>query len=303
MIPRIERDRFVSSMEEDRLRVERRLEALLDELGRGPSLIEEATRYMVLDAGKRLRPLLCLWTHDALEGQSREACLDAACAIECLHTYSLIHDDLPCMDDDDLRRGRPSCHKKYGEAIAVLAGDALLTLSFDILVSVPERWEISEGAVLDASRVISRAAGTSGLIGGQVLDITNDTAEATVELVEDIHSKKTAALISASMETGAIFAGAREAERERMRAAGERAGHAFQIVDDVLDLESDGKTLGKTPGKDLRDGKLTYPSLMGIAASREKAKALIARATEDLEERPKAGLLMALLNFMVERRA
>jgi len=290
-------------MEEERRRVERRLERLLDELGRGPSVIEEAMRYMVLDAGKRLRPLLCLWTHDALEGVNRDACLDVACAIECLHTYSLIHDDLPCMDDDDMRRGKPSCHKKYGEAVAVLAGDALLTLSFDILVSTGERWKIAESVVVNATRVVARAAGTSGLIGGQVLDITSDAFEPTADLVEKIHAMKTAALISASMETGAVLAGAPAAERERIRLAGVWAGRAFQIVDDVLDLESDGKTLGKTPGKDVRDGKLTYPSLVGIETSRERARTLIERATKELDGRPKAGLLVTLLNFMVERRA
>jgi geranylgeranyl diphosphate synthase type II len=303
MTPRIEEDRFTASMEEERRRVERRLERLLDELGRGPSVIEEAMRYMVLDAGKRLRPLLCLWTHDALEGVNRDACLDVACAIECLHTYSLIHDDLPCMDDDDMRRGKPSCHKKYGEAVAVLAGDALLTLSFDILVSTGERWKIAESVVVNATRVVARAAGTSGLIGGQVLDITSDAFEPTADLVEKIHAMKTAALISASMETGAVLAGAPAAERERIRLAGVWAGRAFQIVDDVLDLESDGKTLGKTPGKDVRDGKLTYPSLVGIETSRERARTLIDRATKELDGRPKAGLLVTLLNFMVERRA
>jgi len=303
MTPRIEEDRFTASMEEERRRVERRLERLLDELGRGPSVIEEAMRYMVLDAGKRLRPLLCLWTHDALEGVNRDACLDVACAIECLHTYSLIHDDLPCMDDDDMRRGKPSCHKKYGEAVAVLAGDALLTLSFDILVSSGERWKLAESVVVNATRVVARAAGTSGLIGGQVLDITSDAFEPTADLVEKIHAMKTAALISASMETGAVLAGAPAAERERIRLAGVWAGRAFQIVDDVLDLESDGKTLGKTPGKDVRDGKLTYPSLVGIETSRERARTLIERATKELDGRPKAGLLVTLLNFMVERRA
>jgi geranylgeranyl diphosphate synthase type II len=303
MTPRIEEHRFTASMDEERRRVEERLQQLLDELGRGPSVIEEAVRYMVLDAGKRLRPLLCLWTHDAVEGASRNACLDMACAIECVHTYSLIHDDLPCMDDDDMRRGKPSCHKKYGEAVAVLAGDALLTLSFDILVSTAERRNIAGSIVVDATRVVSRAAGMNGLIGGQVLDITSDALEPTADLVEKIHAMKTAALISASMETGAILGGAPAAERERIRLAGVWAGRAFQIVDDVLDLQSDGKTLGKTPGKDLRDGKLTYPSLFGIEASKEQAKMLIDRATREFDGRPAAALLVALMNFIVERRA
>lgn len=298
----VEKERFTASLENDRRLVEARLEGLLDELARGPSVIEQAVRYMVLDAGKRLRPVLCLWTHDALDGSRRDACLDAACAIECLHTYSLVHDDLPCMDDDDMRRGRPSCHAKYGEAIAVLAGDALLTVCFDVLSSMGERRHVPAETIVEVTRVVARAAGTGGLIGGQVLDLTSGGGEPDRDLVERIHAMKTAALIAASMESGALMAGAPEAERDRARRVGGLAGRAFQIVDDVLDVEAPQAALGKTPGKDAQSGKLTYPACAGLEASKEAAGALIRRAKNELQERPGFGLLGALLDFMVERR-
>jgi geranylgeranyl diphosphate synthase type II len=299
-----ERETFVSSLEQDRGLVEKRLELLLDELARGPSIIEEAVRYMVLDAGKRLRPVLCLWTHDAFGGNRRDACLDAACAIECLHTYSLVHDDLPCMDDDDLRRGKPSCHKKYGEAVAVLAGDALLTLCFDVLSSIGERWDVPAETVVSVTRLVSSAAGTGGLIGGQVLDVTSGGLDKDRGLVERIHVMKTAALIAASMESGAVLAGVPPFEREKVRRIGSWAGQAFQIVDDVLDVEASPGMLGKTPGKDARNAKLTYPSLVGLAASKEAATRLVAKAREDLVSAvgARGQLLASLLDFMVERR-
>lgn len=299
----IENEVFASSLERDRLEVEKRLVSLLDDLARGPSVIEEAVRYMVLDAGKRLRPLLCLWTHDAFGGMRRDASFDAACAIECLHTYSLIHDDLPCMDNDDMRRGRPSCHKKYGDAVAVLAGDALLTLCFDILSSIGERQPVPAETVVGLARVVSRSAGTTGLIGGQVLDITSGAANQGSELVETIHGMKTAALIAASMESGALLAGVSDAERERVRGIGMLAGRAFQIVDDVLDVEASPGMLGKTPGKDVRDAKLTYPAVVGLGASKATAEGLVGRAREKLSEAvgAKGSLLAALLDFMVNR--
>lgn len=299
---RVDKNRFAEALATEREWVEGRLVRLLDELSTGPEAIGQAIRYMVLDSGKRLRPILCLWTHDALSGTRRDACLDVACAVECLHTYSLIHDDLPCMDDDDLRRGKPSCHKQYGEAMAVLAGDALLTLCFDILASVGKRWDVPHGVVVPTIQIIARAAGTDGLIGGQVLDISSDAVDHTLEAVEAIHRRKTAALISASMETGAVLAGVTGGERQRIRRAGLLAGTAFQIVDDLLDIESDGETLGKTPGKDQRDGKLTYPSVVGIEESRAKARGLITEATSELRGRPEADLLVFLLDYMVERR-
>ena len=293
---------FAAALDDEKTRVDLRLATLLGEFARGPAVIEEAVRYMVIDGGKRLRPVLCLWTHDAVGGTARDACLDAACAIECLHTYSLVHDDLPCMDDDDVRRGKPSCHKKYGEAVAVLAGDALLTLCFEILASIPPRWGVADNVVIEVMRIVSRAGGTSGLIGGQILDITMPAGGSDIERVNTIHSMKTAALIAASTECGAAIAGVESAEKARIRRAGEWAGQAFQIIDDVLDVEADGATLGKTPGKDARAGKTTYASLAGTVASRAKAAELVGMAAGAFGEEPSANLVRLLLDFMVERR-
>jgi geranylgeranyl pyrophosphate synthase len=297
-----DKEAFLAALDSEKTRVDRRLASLLDEFARGPAMIEEAVRYMALDGGKRLRPVLCLWSHDAAGGSARDACLDGACAIECLHTYSLVHDDLPCMDDDDVRRGKPSCHKKFGEAVAVLAGDALLTICFEILASLPARGGVPDGAAIEVARIVSRAAGTGGLIGGQVLDISSPADGNDLEHVDQIHSMKTAALIAASVESGAVLAGVKGEERARFQRAGERAGRAFQIIDDILDVEADGATLGKTPGKDARAGKKTYASLAGSAASRAKAAELIAGARGEFRAGPSGNLIRSLLDFMIERR-
>jgi geranylgeranyl diphosphate synthase type II len=269
-------------MEATRSIVSARLHDIVVAQGSAPTNIREALAYAILDGGKRLRPLLCMWTHDALDGKRGEACLDVACALECLHNYSLVHDDLPCMDNDDMRRGRPSCHRKFGEAVAVLTGDALLTLCFEIISNLDLRWGIEGPLVQDTARVIAAAAGTRGLITGQALDLVSDTALRDLAGVDRIHRHKTAALISASMTAGAIMAGAGEAVRSRVAAAGEKVGIAFQIIDDVLDLEGDGEQLGKTPGKDARTGKLTYPSIVGVEASRRRAADLIEEAKSEL---------------------
>jgi geranylgeranyl diphosphate synthase type II len=297
-----EREAFLAALSDEKLRVDGRLREVLDEFARGPAPIEDAVRYVVLNGGKRLRPILCLWSHDAACGSARDGCLDTACAIECLHTYSLVHDDLPCMDDDDMRRGRASCHKKYGEAVAVLTGDALLTISFEILASLPRRHGVADAAALEVARIVSRAAGTGGLVGGQILDIGAAAGGNDIAYVEQIHSMKTAALISASVECGAVLAGVKGEERASMRAAGEKAGRAFQIIDDVLDVESDEAALGKTPGKDARAGKTTYPSLAGTLASRARAADLVAGARGGFREGPAGDRVRSLLDFMVERR-
>ncbi len=216
---------FLAALEGEKIRVDDRLASLVDEFARGPAVIEDAVRYMVIDGGKRLRPVLCLWSHDAAGGSARDACLDAACAIECLHTYSLVHDDLPCMDDDDVRRGKPSCHRKYGEAVAVLTGDALLTICFEVLASLPAGRGVMDAAAVEVMRIVSRAAGTRGLIGGQILDISSPGDGSDIEHVDKIHSMKTAALIAAAMECGAVLAGA-EGGGESEDPAGGGAGGA-----------------------------------------------------------------------------
>jgi geranylgeranyl diphosphate synthase type II len=297
---------FESLARADREAVESRCGELVDSLAFDHPVIHDAIRYTLLGGGKRLRPLLCLWSHDVVAGREREAALDAACALECVHTYSLVHDDLPCMDDDDLRRGRPSAHVRFGEANAVLTGDALLTLAFEIMTSIPVRHGSGlAGRALDAAYTLASAAGTRGLIAGQALDLEDGGDDgATQERVERIHTHKTARLIAAAMEVGAVVGGASGEARAALREAGLLAGRAFQIVDDLLDLETDEETLGKTPGKDVKEGKLTYPSVVGVERSRQDARGLVERAGEALAtagEGPGAERLRAAVAFVVER--
>ncbi len=304
------RKNFDSLSEGDRTAVETRLNALLGQLADEHREMRAAMTWSLLGGGKRLRPLLCLWTHDLVGGDARDVALDAACAVECVHTYSLVHDDLPCMDDDDFRRGRPSSHKEFGEATAVLAGDALLTLAFLIVSTIPERH--GGGGVeeaLEMTRILARSAGTGGLITGQALDLSGSGSSGDLEGVRRIHANKTARLIAAAMEIGAVAGGAGSRERARIREAGTRAGEAFQIVDDVLDREKDCQQLGKTPGKDAAADKLTYPAVVGVEQSREESSRLIVSARKllagggfsadsDVEAR-----MCDLFDFMVERGA
>jgi geranylgeranyl diphosphate synthase type II len=310
---------FDARCETERAAVESRLAELLAELASEHDGMREAVSYSLLAGGKRLRPILCLWSHDLVGGSRRDVAMDGACAIECVHTYSLIHDDLPCMDDDDYRRGKPSAHKKFGEATAVLAGDALLTLAFQIVATIPERLgagrPVDAGSVVEMTGVLSGAAGTGGLITGQMLDLAGSGRTGTVEQVRRIHQHKTARLIAASMEIGAVAGGAGGKAREHLREAGMLAGEAFQIVDDVLDCVTDRETLGKTPGKDATEDKLTYPAVVGIDRAREEAGRLAGAAKEALaageaassRQAPDAGeagrWMRAMFDFVVERGA
>jgi len=229
----------------------------------------EAMRYMVLGGGKKMRPALVLLTCEACGGRPDDA-LPAACAVEMVHTYSLIHDDLPAMDDDDLRHGRASCHKRFGEAMAVLAGDALLTEAFRVLATqVPDP---ARATALVAE--LAAAAGAVGMVGGQVADLQAEQAGAGDErLLEVIHRRKTAALLTAAVVMGAISAGASDHWNRSLRAYGMHLGLAFQIADDVLDATASTAALGKTAGKDAVAGKLTYVSLFGVEAARRRARA------------------------------
>ena len=299
---------FERAMAVDREEIDRRLGAIVDARASQHATIHEAIRYALLGGGKRVRPLLCLWTHDVFArppgAPTRAAALDAACALECVHTYSLAHDDLPCMDDDDLRRGKASLHRRFDEATAVLTGDALLTMAFEILSSI----EAPAGVALDAVRVLASAAGTGGLITGQALDLehTGSSAHEPLALVERIHEFKTARLIAASMEMGAVLAWNGDVPagdaRARVQRAGLFAGSAFQIVDDLLDVQGDAATLGKTPRKDAARGKLTYPAAAGIAATRQAARERTEKARGCLPEAASAPLL-ALIGFVAERRS
>lgn len=258
--------------------------------------IVEAMRYSLFAGGKRLRPALVLSTAEAL-GCRPEDVLPAACAVEMVHTYSLIHDDLPCMDDDELRRGIPTNHVKFGEGMAVLAGDALSNAAF---------WVIAEHTadrrlVAPLVRELAWAAGTEGMIGGQVLDLTSEGLPPDLATVRLIHRMKTAALIRGSLRMGAVAAGADEGTLDAIGEFGQCIGLAFQIQDDVLDEEGDAKTLGKTAGKDREQQKMTYPACIGIERSRQEAEALIERADRLIAPFDRHGHLMTLARFVCSR--
>lgn len=243
-----------------------------------PERLHRAMRYSVLAGGKRLRPALVLASGEAM-GAKTEDLMPAACAMEMIHTYSLIHDDLPAMDNDDLRRGRLTCHKAFGEAVAILAGDALLTLAFRVLAS--DSAARNSESQLRVIHEFAAAAGTiGGMIGGQMADIENEGKEVSPDTLEYIHRSKTGALIGASAAAGAIIAGASSDEIERLRAYGQRIGLAFQIADDILDVTSTSEQLGKTPGKDQASNKATYPALHGIPASQARARQLVEEAVD-----------------------
>jgi geranylgeranyl diphosphate synthase, type II len=265
-----------------------------------PSSIHEAMRYSVFAGGKRLRPVLCLEAARLFSDPPAGA-VTAGCAIEFIHTYSLIHDDLPALDNDDLRRGKPTCHKQFGEAIAILAGDGLLTLAFETLAQTPV--EASRGVRLISE--VARAAGTvRGMVGGQVADLEAEKTRADLATLEYIHRSKNAALIRAACVAGAISGGASDSNVERLRNFGENIGWAFQVVDDILDVEESSAALGKTAGKDQAQQKATYPALLGLTQSREVASELAAKAISELEPfGARAGNLRELADFLIERRS
>lgn len=263
-----------------------------------PRTLHTAMRYSVFAGGKRLRPILCLAAAEACGG-SLGAAMPAACAIECIHTYSLVHDDLPCMDDDDLRRGRPTTHKVFGEGLAVLTGDALLTLAFEILTrtkSTP-RHEMA-----DFFRELSKAAGSGCLIGGQVADVEAEHQKISPADLEFIHLGKTAAMISVSLRLGAMTADAPDAECRALGKFGTHLGLAFQIVDDILDITQTSEQLGKSAGKDVESGKATYPSFFGIDQSRKEAARHTALALKSLKPLgARADFLRALADDLLSR--
>ena len=265
-----------------------------------PELLHRAMRYSLFAGGKRLRPALVLATGEAF-GAHTDDLMPAACAIEMIHTYSLIHDDLPAMDNDDLRRGQPTCHKMFGEAVAILAGDALLTQAFRVLsADAPNRDPERQVRVI---REVATAAGTvDALIGGQMADIASEGKQVGAADLEYIHRSKTGAMITASVVVGGTIAGANPEQINRLRDYGQRIGLAFQIADDILDVTSTSEQLGKTPGKDLAASKATYPAVHGIAASQTRAEAIVVEAVEiasslDLETR----VLEDIARFIIAR--
>ncbi|PYU18081.1 MAG: polyprenyl synthetase [Acidobacteria bacterium] len=286
--------------EEDHRLVDAELERLLPADNERPSLIHQAMRYSVFAGGKRVRPILCIEAF-RIFSRERAAVLPVACALEFIHTYSLIHDDLPALDNDDLRRGRPTCHKKFGEAMAILAGDALLTLAFEALAGAP----VNPAERVDLIQEVASAAGTrDGMVGGQVADLEAAGKEVKPEMLEYIHRSKTAALIRASIVSGAIAGGASREDQDRLRTFGGLIGWAFQVTDDILDVEESSAALGKTAGKDQAQQKATYPALFGLEKSHEFARELAARAMAALERfGTRAANLRELGEFLVLRRA
>lgn len=260
--------------------VESALSAQLASLGEIPQQLFEAMDYSLSAGGKRLRPVLLLAACDTLGGSLEEA-LPFACALEMIHTYSLIHDDLPAMDNDDLRRGRPTNHKVYGEGMAILAGDGLLSAAMELMLRAAVRMGDLRG--VRAAEAIARRAGVCGMVAGQVMDVTGEGSEPTAEKVDYIHRHKTADLLTAPIEAGFILAGADAVTVAAGCEYGLQLGLAFQMVDDLLDVEGDATTLGKTPGKDAAEGKLTWVAVKGIAQTRLDAAAAVEQAVRALD--------------------
>ena len=286
--------------EEDRVAVDAALNRLMPTDTTQPPSIHTAMRYSVFAGGKRMRPILCLESARIFDGDVEPA-LHPACALEFIHTYSLIHDDLPALDNDDLRRGKPTCHKKFGEALAILAGDGLLTLAFETIGAAPVPAE-RRAAIL--SEVATAAGTVNGMVGGQVADIEAERKPADEKMLEYIHRSKTAALIRASVTAGALCAGAGSDDVARLRRFGETIGWAFQVTDDILDVEESSAALGKTAGKDFAQQKATYPSVYGLERSHQIANELATKAIAELSPYGDRGArLREIAEFLVLRRA
>jgi geranylgeranyl diphosphate synthase, type II len=276
------------------------LERLLPTATQFPSSIHQAMRHSVFAGGKRLRPILCMEAGQMVGGGLAGGIDELAAALEMLHTYSLIHDDLPALDNDDLRRGLPTCHKAFGEALAILAGDALQTYAYEVLAGL----SCSAASRVSIIAELAHATGTiEGMIGGQVMDLEAEHSKPNAEILDYIHRSKTGALITASLVTGAMYASASVEELDLIRNFGRLAGLAFQIADDILDVTQTSEQLGKTAGKDTAAEKATYPALYGIEASERKAQELVDEARSYLVPfGPKGEILKQLALYLVERR-
>jgi geranylgeranyl diphosphate synthase type II len=277
------------------------LEKLLPSENEEPSTIHKAMRHSVFAGGKRIRPILVLASGESLAG-NRGVLLTLGAAIEMMHTYSLIHDDLPALDNDDLRRGVPTCHKVFGEAMAILAGDALMTRCYQVMADLHG---ISDSTRVNIIREVADATGTVlGMIGGQVVDLESEGKSVSLEVLEYIHQSKTGALLRACVRCGGMAAGASTAELQALTEYGSKIGLVFQIVDDILDITSSSEVLGKTAGKDEKVKKATYPAFYGLEASREKARELTASALDDIRDfGAGAECLRSLAAFIISRTA
>lgn len=267
-----------------------------------PSVLKEAMAYSLFPGGKRLRSILTLATAEALECPP-EPVLPFACALEMIHTYSLIHDDLPAMDDDDTRRGRPTNHKVYGEAIAILAGDALLTKAFGIMTKSEVAPGVEKTALLALIREASFSAGAEGMVGGQVADILSEKKRIALEELYGIHRRKTGALLKLAVRAGAILAGANEIQLARLTTYAEKIGLAFQIQDDILDVIGDQEKIGKPVGSDQEKEKATFPAFLGLSQSKEQVRLLVSEAKKCLETTPgiHAGRLCDIADYLARR--
>jgi len=259
-----------------------------------PGNLHSAMRYAILTGGKRLRPALAQAAYEFFGGKLSERIYLAMCSLEMLHTFSLIHDDLPCMDDDDFRRGKLTTHKVYGEATAVLTGDALCVFAFELIARTGNIAVVEE---------LARSLGSKGMIGGQIVDIESEEKSVDLATVDYIHHHKTAALIEASLVIGGLLANAPKEELEHIREFGKRIGLVFQIVDDILDIEGSMEELGKDVGSDIKNGKATYPAVLGLEASKQKAKELYSKSLEYLEKLPekKSETLRNIATLVIER--
>ena len=274
------------------------LDRYLPKANAKPATIHRAMRYSLFAGGKRLRPILCLAAAEACRGRINDA-LPLACAVECIHTYSLVHDDLPSMDNDDFRRGRPTCHKVFGEGIAVLAGDALLTIAFEIVSRAKPGRRYDMSTLL---REIAVAAGSQKLIAGQVADLEAEGKALTVPALRYIHERKTSALLCCSVRLGGMSGNCSSAQLQALTDFGYHVGLAFQIIDDILDITQTSEQLGKTAGKDTQAQKATYPAIVGLEKSRHIARQLTDRAFRALKPfRGKAQALEALAAFLLKR--
>ena len=291
---------LTETLEQGRQLTDAALDRLIPLETEDPVSIHKAMRHSVFAGGKRLRPVLCMEAGRMVAGSLPGGIEELGAALEMLHTYSLIHDDLPALDNDDLRRGRPTCHKVFGEALAILAGDALQTQAYEVLA----RLRCAPEARVQIIEEIARRTGTiDGMIGGQVVDLEAEHTRPTKEMLEYIHRSKTAALISASLVSGGMYAEAKNSQVVKLRAFGLAIGLAFQIVDDVLDVTQTSEQLGKTAGKDTASEKATYPALFGVEASLTKADALVKEAFSELDSfGERAETLKELARFLVERK-
>ncbi|MDQ5987131.1 MAG: Farnesyl diphosphate synthase [Syntrophus sp. SKADARSKE-3] len=281
--------------------VDKALDRLIPAENNDPAEIFNAMRYSLFAGGKRLRPILCIAAAEAVGG-SPDLVMPIACALECIHTYSLIHDDLPAMDDDDFRRGKPTNHKVFGEATAILAGDALLTEAFSILAGAARMDGMDASRLIQAMAEIARAAGVWGMVGGQVMDIRAEGKAVDTDFLYGIHERKTGAMIRVSVRSGALLAGGNEEQITALTDYGRRIGLAFQIADDLLNVTGDSALMGKNTGSDTSRGKATFPALLGMEASRSKLASLVQEATASLAHfDEKAAPLRRIAEYIMER--